>query len=343
MENATSLPSLRLDAEMVGARHCYDAWRETVRCVYDVNPLNDGTSTTERLEAWLLDNLIFSETAFSEQTFAHNARHAEDSNYLTLQIYKSGGSKGVFGNRDWQMEPGEVHIYDFSREFHSVAQNSVVAGVTLPHSAIGYDPGKHPAHMSYGANSPIGQLLKNAVFLMQKQAPDVKPDEAPELARVFCGMLSGLILPQTEERDTKATKSRAERHADMRAYLERNLGDPTLGIEHLLRTFAVSRPAIYRDFADVGGVAAYINKRRLDRAFHQLLSASAKATRVKDVANQLGFQDPAYFSRLFRQRFGISPVGALNSRGISTPYASQGDASDNQFAVRDLSNWFNTI
>lgn len=328
MKDDAPVSSIRFDAASVGGQNGYDAWRETVRCVYDVEPLCDDENQTESLEGWLVDNLIASVVTFSHQTFSHHSRHAQDSNYLSLQIYMSGGAAGILADRSWEMKPGDVHIFDYSREFHSVAQNSVVAGLTIPHEALGYDPGKHPAYLKFSANSSVGRFLADAYFAFQSRLPRLQQNEAAVLAASLCGLLRGIVCSDIQDVSSEVRKSREERRMAMRSYLDRNLSNPDLGIKQLLDTFGVSRPSIYRGFADVGGVEAYITRRRLDRAFYQLLSASPTQARVSEIAHRLGFRDSSHFGRLFRQQFGITPGSVKTNRQVSdaaTQWSRQGE------------------
>lgn len=339
MENDAPVSSIRFDAASVGRQSCYDVWRETVRCVYDVEPLCDDENQTESMEGWLVDNLIASVVTFSHQTFSHHSGHAQDSNYLSLQIYMSGGATGILADQSWEMKPGDVHIFDYSREFHSVAQNSVVAGLTIPHEAIGYDPGKHPAYLKFSANSSVGRFLADTYFAFQNRLPHLQRDEAAVLADSLRGLLRGIVCSDPQDVSSEVRKSRAERRMAMRSYLDRNLSNPDLGIKQLLDTFGVSRPSIYRGFADVGGVEAYIVRRRLDRAFHQLLSASPSPARVKETAHRLGFRDPSHFSRLFRQQFGITPGSVKANRQVTGLAAQQ----SRQVDTSRLAGWFGGI
>jgi hypothetical protein len=86
------------------------------------------------------------------------------------------------------MAPGEVHIFDLSREFHSIAENSAIAGVIIPHSAIGYEAARHPPHMSFAADSSIGRFLKNVFFSLLEQLPDLQQEEARAISSGFCGL-----------------------------------------------------------------------------------------------------------------------------------------------------------
>ena len=57
-------------------------------------------------------------------------------------------------------------------------------------------------------------------------------------------------------------------------------------------------------------MANYITQLRMEKAM-QLLK-SRPDLRVGDVAEQCGFMDVAYFSRVFRQHYGMTPTVARN-------------------------------
>ena len=305
------IPSVSLNAKQVGQQNCFDAWREEVRPFYDVEPLSSTSDGKEKVNAWLLDQLIFSEVEFSHQSFSHRATHIENANYLSLQIYQRGSTRGVFANTPLEMAPGEVHLFDFSREFHSLAEASVVSGVVVSHEAIGYDPARHPAHMCFPSNTPVGRFLTKTFFALFEQLPSLQKDEGRAMAEGFCGLLNGLLTPRSSS-EVDSRRLRAERRVEMHSYIDRHLGDMDLGVEHLVGVFGASRASIYRDFAEAGGVARFITNRRLDRIFHQLLSASPARGLVQEVARRWGFDDTGHFSRLFRQRFGTPPSVVLS-------------------------------
>ena len=58
-------------------------------------------------------------------------------------------------------------------------------------------------------------------------------------------------------------------------------------------------------------VLAYVTSLRMDKAIRLLRSDNNLL--VGDIAEQCGFQDVAYFSRVFRQHFGMTPTQARNS------------------------------
>lgn len=313
MTNRTQVPSFHLDASRLGDRHGFDEWREAVRDIYDVEPLSVGPNREEKVTAWLAGNLIFSDVAFSPQSFNHHSHHLENGKYLSFQIYRKGACRGIFGDAAFEVAPDEIHIFDFSREFRSVvSEPSVVAGVIIPHEAVGYDPGLHAAYMKLPGTLPVGRFLVDSFFALKNQLPDVQQGEASKLAEGFCSLVHSLMICEQPDR-AGLQGLQSDRGTEIKAYVDRHLSTPGLDVDHLCRTFNVSRSSLYRKFAATGGVSQYITHRRLDRIFHQLMSSPPSRGRVKEIADRWGFEDPGYFSRCFRQRFGVPPSKALGA------------------------------
>ena len=58
-------------------------------------------------------------------------------------------------------------------------------------------------------------------------------------------------------------------------------------------------------------VSAYIIQLRMEKAM-RLLQESSPETLISTIAEQCGFLDVAYFSRVFRQYYGMTPSQARN-------------------------------
>jgi AraC-like DNA-binding protein len=89
--------------------------------------------------------------------------------------------------------------------------------------------------------------------------------------------------------------------------ISRHLTSHRLNPELIARQLHCSRAHLYRVFAAQGEtVANYVRKHRLRRA-EELLANDAKKESIGDIAYRCGFEDPAHFTRLFRQHFGLTP------------------------------------
>lgn len=92
-----------------------------------------------------------------------------------------------------------------------------------------------------------------------------------------------------------------------RAYIDAHLMEP-MPADRIAEFVGVSRSSLYRLFAVEGGVARYIWRMRLSRAYSCLLRR--EETKVASVAFRFGFRSEAHFSRAFRRRYGVSPSAA---------------------------------
>ncbi|NNF33492.1 MAG: response regulator, partial [Saprospiraceae bacterium] len=88
--------------------------------------------------------------------------------------------------------------------------------------------------------------------------------------------------------------------------LEENLSDADLSVEAMAKKLFMSRMQLHRKIKAISDKSAshYIRSYRLHKS--RLLLKDLNAS-ISDVAYDVGFQSPNYFSRSFNQEFGITP------------------------------------
>lgn len=93
----------------------------------------------------------------------------------------------------------------------------------------------------------------------------------------------------------------------LKEIVHRNLSDDEFGIYELCQSMVMSRTQLHRKIKAITGTSTSIFVRyiRLDAA-KKLLENSGK--NVSEVAYEVGFSDPKYFSRVFIERFGSPPI-----------------------------------
>ena len=109
-----------------------------------------------------------------------------------------------------------------------------------------------------------------------------------------------------EDSNSKNTNDQDEFVLKVRNIIEKNIDDSSFGILELCRALGVSRSNLHRKLKALTDLStsAFIQKVRLQKA-HQLLKNSEK--NVSEIAYEVGFEDPAYFSRLYSKAFGHPP------------------------------------
>jgi DNA-binding response OmpR family regulator len=94
--------------------------------------------------------------------------------------------------------------------------------------------------------------------------------------------------------------------ADLTAIVEANLARPELSVDDVAHSLGLSRVQLYRKVKAVlgTGVTDFIQGLRLTKSRQLLLEDGLT---IAEVAYQLGFSSPAYFSTSFRGRYQLSP------------------------------------
>jgi AraC-like DNA-binding protein len=86
--------------------------------------------------------------------------------------------------------------------------------------------------------------------------------------------------------------------------------DPELSLASVARRQGISPRYLQRLFETTGtSFTTHVNELRLQRAFTLLTEARDRASRISDIALQVGFSDISHFNRLFRSSFGDTPSG----------------------------------
>jgi signal transduction histidine kinase/ligand-binding sensor domain-containing protein/DNA-binding response OmpR family regulator len=94
-------------------------------------------------------------------------------------------------------------------------------------------------------------------------------------------------------------------------YIELNMANPGLSVESLSSHLNVSRGSLYKKLLALTGKTPVdcIRTIRLKRATH-LLAKSHRA--IANVAYDVGFNNPAYFAKVFREEYGMLPSEYIN-------------------------------
>ena len=173
-------------------------------------------------------------------------------------------------------------------------------------------PGKvdhllHPRQLRAGTLK--NRLLGSALDLWFNEVRAMDATQAELLENTIIGTLYG-ILGTGPNCDLAAAGMEAAQGQAIRAFIDEHLGNPDIGVAQIAKTFQMSRAGVYRHFAARGGVAQYITRRRLEASITLLASDMTGRGEVAQVSERVGFNDPQYFSRVFKKHFGFSPTDA---------------------------------
>jgi len=253
-----------------------------------------------------------------------------DQRYLKLVWLRAGSLTLEQGDHATTLHGGQWTVYEASRPYAAHmgdAPDFVV--MLLPMSNA---PGTGPALLAANAGRAQDTVGESAVALHLVQAAVAQSDRlAPGTLDLVAAQVGDLLMQGTRSASAAApalpvpanpaaTGQVADRtvalvagpsmryvHAQALALMQSRLHDPALSPDDIARALHISRRSLYLAFEHHGeSPQACLQRLRLERCRHALESARAPAS-ITALALDHGFNDPAYFSRVFRRHYGQTP------------------------------------
>lgn len=212
--------------------------------------------------------------------------------YLCLR----GRSWFTDAERTRALDPGSALVCDadrpFTRSFDSGLSELVVK---VPARVCAGDLDS-PVVTGFGPSSGGGDPYARALARIAGEATRGEPPEPVDESTV-------LDLVSVLAAGRRAAPAAAHRAA-ARSYIEEHLTDPGLSAGEIAAAIGISERQLSRVFAAAGtSVPRHILTRRLEAA--RGLLAGPDPGPVAEVAARCGFTSAAYFSHVFRERFGV--------------------------------------
>ena len=112
---------------------------------------------------------------------------------------------------------------------------------------------------------------------------------------------------------------------------ENHLHDPDLTPERIAGEMSVTRSTLFRSFKPLGGVAAYVQRRRLE-VVRGLLLNPAETRSITDLALTFGFTNQSHFAVAFKKAFGRTPREMRSLLAYNLPeYGAEGTNVPNAY------------
>jgi AraC-like DNA-binding protein len=104
------------------------------------------------------------------------------------------------------------------------------------------------------------------------------------------------------------------------SFIEENMGESDLSVDQLAKALLMSRSGLYKKLLAITGKTPvkFIRLMRLKRAAEWLEKSDRY---VKEIAYMVGFSNPKYFARYFKEEFNMLPSAyrATGSRPLLSP------------------------
>lgn len=310
---ASGLPHYRVDSEAMGSEAAYLFWQQTHSVLWERN--DDPPDLAKRFSVSVTvyyagQMLIAGGWIPAYEYLCGPARAAANGmdHYVVLTC-RSGGYSGSMDGAAFTMGPRDVVLLNCNLGSDFRSQPSDYAALVIPRALLAplLTDAVGACHKVLRADTPMCKLLYDMMVGVLDNAHRLDPAEGAGLARSCAAMVAVAFgaIPSSRA-DPEGRVFTASRVA-IKRYIDDHLSNPDLDVDHLVETFGVSRAKIYRMFAETGGIADHIRKRRLHRALLDLGSAEFAHMQIAHIALRLGFASAAGFARTFKAEYGVLP------------------------------------
>jgi AraC-like DNA-binding protein len=333
------IPSTVLDTDRMRPRERFALWREAIAPTHEAalpggsDPLQFGAYA----RGFNLGPCLAIETRVSAQVLTRTSRaiRADQLDSYVIRLQRRGRWRGDADDRAVAADARDVMVLDMARPSAALGTGIDNINVIMPRDVLDALLPPFDMHGLVLQGAPAA-LLRSYVGALADNLPHLPAEHAPEMARATCNVIAACLAPSRETAARARTPLALTRFTEIRRYVDRHLSSPALTPDAICKALGLSRSTLYAACEPFGGVAALIQRRRLDR-IRAILADPRDGRRISEIAYQHGFVSNAHFSRAFRSAFGVSPSEARETAvRLVEPDDSQQNGSTYEIWIRQL-------
>lgn len=320
----------RFSSSALSEGDAFERYRDLYAAGSDVSR-GEGDFRAE-VRAWRLDRILLFDRRLSGVVHSRQDRVETDGfDHLVITLVRDGallirGADGVEATAG----PGEVVLFDTRQPWRSATEAAHLITVSISRDVAEAALGPAAAQHGVILGPPANHMLADYMTSLVGRAAELPTDSLPALCRAFMDILSS-SMPGSMTATGERRRLDFLRYEAVDRYLSDHLSERKLSAHTIGVATGISRSSLYRLFEKYGGVARYIQRRRLD-ALRDVLD-SGDPTPLPELAKAFGFADEAHMSRLFSEAYG-SPPGAYRRQSLAAP-----SADDPALARRRWAGW----
>lgn len=305
--------SIQVSAEgSVGQR--IEFWREAIlRLFADVEiAAVQKANFFGRVQQRKCDRMRISEIYASEQAVTRRYRQARDEyedKYFAILMLEGSQSVEQDG-KIVTLLPGDFAIYDATRPHHlqfGQSWREIVVSIprtTLNQLVVGME---QRTACQIQTDQGVSNVMRVFLEQMLSQIHHVSDAELLQLSDTAISLIA-MTLGGLQRNDITQSRMKALTLTRVKRYLLEHLRDPELNPLMIEQAIGISSRYINKLFeAENTSLMRYVWNLRLERCAEDLANPMHEVMRVSDVALRWGFNDMSHFSRVFRERFAMSP------------------------------------
>ncbi|MCJ2139292.1 helix-turn-helix domain-containing protein [Methylobacterium sp. E-066] len=247
--------------------------------------------------------------ALRSETTPQAARQHDRAGMAVVLFKLAGASSCLQDGRDSVQRPGDIVVLDHRPAVVTTGPGSQSLFLELPRERLEsmLGPTRLYTALSMGADLASSSLASTFFRELIQVRHRLDPDAAERMATIGVDLIVACIAERMAKEVPQPLHGTVVVQR-AKAFVEANLGDPTLDPPQLAAAVGVSLRRLQELFHERGQhISDWIWQRRLETAAKRLADPTGVHMQIGAVAFGCGFASQAHFSRRFKERHGMSP------------------------------------
>jgi AraC-like DNA-binding protein len=247
-----------------------------------------------------------------QRVFRTPSRIARVSEDFVLIALATSGVNGVFQDgREAKVSAGQFVMYDTTRPYElrfddSFSQTIFQMPRKLLQKRVGAIEGLTAT--AFAGDRPLERLTYDFALNVSRTIELVEPAAASRLLDQALDLLAMTFADRLHARVQDQSAHRSALLYRLKNHILTHLADPELSLPRAAAAIGIS-PRYASDLmaGEQTSFRNYVQTQRLERCKRDLADPAGQGRHIGEIAFAWGFNDLAHFSRVFKQRFGVSP------------------------------------
>jgi AraC-like DNA-binding protein len=302
-----------MDDIPVEARFAY--FRDVVESFYI--PIGVKRDEPGDFNAWVngndLGNVSIGTCFLGKQAVSRKLEHIRRSedDRVKLLMPISGSIASRQDTNEATIGPGSFYITDPTRAYEElIIEDMTFIYMLLPRESIVSEVKsiEKITATPFKRNSAFSRLASDFVHSLCSVRDTIDDNAATHVTSIALDLLNTAFREHVEATPTHRTVHRSTLFAWSKAFIDEHLLDSDLSLSKVALAIGISKSYL-GDLLAEGGITfqSYVLRQRLERSAKALVDHRFAHLTIEHVAYDSGFSSSAYFSRAFKEMYGISP------------------------------------
>jgi AraC-like DNA-binding protein len=219
-------------------------------------------------------------------------------------LFTQAGSRAELKPGDYAVSTSTVpYEWEFTGDFSVFMLRFPQASIDAPSQSLLPLTGR-----AITPTSVFGKQLSSFVEGIAREPDLLRGTVGRRIAQNLVDLFTTSFISELQSSSSSALDPKMSLFQQMTEFIGENLGNHDLDLPMIARANFVSIRQLQSIFKEHGTtVTSWIRERRLSQSRSDLGNPILQTESIADICRRWGFEDQAYFSRVFRQTFGESP------------------------------------